>query len=49
MPDGPSEDDAPNDSAFERTLRNLANMPHKPHDEMKKGREPKPAPKPSKP
>lgn len=33
------------DDAFARTLRNLVNTPHKPHEPLKKGREPKPAPK----
>lgn len=33
------------DAEFQRVLARLANTPPKPHDEMKKGREPKPAPK----
>ncbi len=34
------------DEAFQRTLENLLKTPHKPHEPLKKGREPKPAPKP---
>lgn len=41
----PREDEKPDDEAFQRTLRNLVNTPHKPHEPLKKGREPKPAPK----
>jgi len=40
-PESPEADDP----EFERVLRNLVNTPHKPH-EKKKGRGPKPAPKP---
>jgi len=40
------EDEKPDaEEAFERTLRNLVNTPHKPHEPLKKGREPKPAPR----
>lgn len=47
MTDKPSEDERPDaDAVFQRTLGNLVNAPHKPHETLKKGREPKPAPKP---
>ena len=45
MTDEPPEDDKPDDAAFERTLRNLVSTPPTPHEPLKKGREPKPAPK----
>jgi hypothetical protein len=35
------------DRRFDETLGRLANTPHKPHAPMNKGREPKPAPKPT--
>ncbi len=35
------------DKEFNATLRRLIKQKPKPHDEMKKGREPKPAPKKS--
>ena len=34
----------PNKDEFNATLRRLIKQKPKPHDEMKKGREPKPAP-----
>lgn len=45
MTDKPSDDERPDaDAVFQRTLGNLVNAPPKAHDQMKKGREPKPAP-----
>jgi hypothetical protein len=44
MTDKPS-DEKEAERRFNETLGRLANTPPKPHDQMKKGREPKPAPK----
>ena len=44
MTEDPKPESLEDDVEFERVLRNLVNTPHKPHE--KKGREPKPAPKP---
>jgi hypothetical protein len=44
----PDDDKLPEAEAyarFQRLVGNLVNTPHKPHEPMGKGREPKPAPK----
>lgn len=41
----PSEDDKEAERRFTETLGRLANTPPTPHEPLKKGREPKPAPK----
>lgn len=41
----PEQDDREVEARFNETLKRLANTPHKPHETLKKGREPKPAPK----
>jgi hypothetical protein len=45
MADEPSDERPDADAVFQRTLGNLVNAPPKAHEQMKKGREPKPAPK----
>ena len=49
MPDKPTdhEDEKRDEEAFNALLGKLVNTPHKPHEPLKKGREPKPAPKES--
>jgi hypothetical protein len=46
MTDKPQTDDEREaERRFNETLGRLVNTPHKPHAPLKKGREPKPAPK----
>lgn len=42
-----TETDKSAESRFNETLSRLMSTPHKPHEPLKKGREPKPAPKAS--
>lgn len=45
MTDKPeSEDEKRDEEVFNAVLGRLVNTPHKPHEPLKKGREPKPAP-----
>lgn len=43
--DPQSEDESDVQRRFHETLGRLVNTPHKPHAPLRKGREPKPAPK----
>lgn len=45
MTDKPTCDERHDEEAFNALLGKMMNTPPKPHDQMKKGREPKPAPK----
>jgi hypothetical protein len=46
MTDKPSEDEKRDEEAFNAVLQRLVTTPHKPHEPLKKGREPKSAPEP---